>query len=57
MSRYTTHLVADVDFHNSAGNIRNGGVLPSAREDGSGRVYVVWADCRFERAARPTTWC
>lgn len=43
-----THLVADVDFHNSAGNIRNGGVLPSAGEDGSGRVYMVWADCRFE---------
>lgn len=43
-----THLIADADFHTSAGNIRNGGALPSARTDASGRVYVTWADCRFE---------
>jgi len=44
----TTHLVAKINSHTSAGNIRSGGALPSAREDGSGRVYVVWSDCRFE---------
>jgi BNR repeat protein len=43
-----THLIAAADFHTSAGNIRNGGVLPSARTDASGRVYVTWSDCRFE---------
>jgi hypothetical protein len=43
-----THLIAAADLHPSAGNIRNGGALPSARTDASGRVYVTWTDCRFE---------
>lgn len=29
-------------------NIRDGASLPSARIDSSGKVYVVWQDCRFE---------
>jgi hypothetical protein len=40
--------VAVVSQHTSAANIRNGGALPSAEIDRSGRVYVVWSDCRFE---------
>jgi Neuraminidase (sialidase) len=44
----TTYLIVKADFHTSAGNIRNGGVLPSARTDATGRVYVTWSDCRFE---------
>jgi hypothetical protein len=44
----TTHLIAEADFHTSAGGIRNGGVLPSASIDAGGRVYVTWSDCRFE---------
>jgi hypothetical protein len=43
-----THLIADTTEHSSAGDIRNGGVLPSARIDAAGRVYTVWTDCRFE---------
>jgi BNR repeat-like domain len=43
-----TNLIADAQLHRSAANIRNGGVLPSAGEDAAGRVYVTWADCRFE---------
>src|SRR5215211_5192059 len=34
--------------HNVAGDLRTG-PLPSAEIDGSGRVYVVWQDCRFRR--------
>ena len=41
-------LIADPHYHTSAANIRNGDVLPSARIDGAGNVYVVWTDCRFE---------
>lgn len=43
-----TRLIADVDLHVSAANIRNGGALPSADIDAAGRVFVVWTDCRFE---------
>jgi hypothetical protein len=39
--------IAAISFHRPAGGIR-AGVLPSAEIDGSGRVYVTWADCRFE---------
>jgi hypothetical protein len=39
--------IAAISFHTPAGGIR-AGVLPSAEIDGSGRVYVTWADCRFE---------
>jgi BNR repeat protein len=38
--------VADLFSHFSDGNIRSG-PLPSAEIDAAGRVYVVWADCRF----------
>jgi hypothetical protein len=30
-------------------NLRNGAGLPSAEIDASGKVYVTWQDCRFER--------
>jgi hypothetical protein len=38
---------AEVRAHNPAGDLR-GPTLPSARIDASGKVYVVWSDCRFE---------
>jgi hypothetical protein len=39
-------LVATIRPFFDPGDIR-GGPLPSAQVDGSGRVWVVWADCRF----------
>jgi hypothetical protein len=36
-----------VSGHLDAGNIRSG-PLPSAEIDATGKVYVVWSDCRFE---------
>jgi len=38
--------ISDIDEHGDAGGIRNPN-LPSAGIDGSGKVYVVWSDCRF----------
>jgi hypothetical protein len=43
-----THLIAVADSAADAGGIRDGGTIPSAREDARGRVYTVWSDCRFE---------
>src|SRR3954452_14891978 len=40
-------LISQVVDHPVAANIRSG-PLPSAEIDGSGKVYVVWQDCRFE---------
>ncbi|HLJ69477.1 MAG TPA: sialidase family protein [Chloroflexota bacterium] len=39
--------VATVQDHFEAGNLRSPD-LPSAEIDGKGKVYVTWADCRFE---------
>lgn len=44
----STVTVTRVNHHTDAGNIRSGS-LPTAEIDGSGKVYVVWSDCRFER--------
>ncbi len=30
-----------------------GSVLPTAEMDGSGKVYLVWVDCQFERNCKP----
>ncbi|MGB7583295.1 MAG: sialidase family protein [Terriglobales bacterium] len=38
--------ISSIDQHGDGGGIRNPN-LPSAAIDGSGKVYVVWADCRF----------
>jgi hypothetical protein len=38
--------IASIDEHFDAGGIRNPN-LPGAAIDGSGKVYVVWSDCRF----------
>jgi hypothetical protein len=43
--------IATVKHHRVAGNLREG-PLPSAEIDGSGTVYVAWADCRFERGCK-----
>jgi hypothetical protein len=44
-----TILAAQILFDGDPGNIRSG-PLPTAEIDKSGRVYVVWTDCRFEAA-------
>jgi hypothetical protein len=44
-----TVLAAQILFDGDPGGIRSG-PLPSAEIDRSGRVYVVWSDCRFEAA-------
>lgn len=33
--------------HNAGGDLRDGEGLPTAAVDATGRVYVVWSDCRF----------
>ncbi|HLO17808.1 MAG TPA: sialidase family protein [Anaerolineales bacterium] len=43
-----TKIITRIGFHHAAGNIRDSIPLPSAEMDGSGKVYVVWQDCRFE---------
>jgi hypothetical protein len=43
--------IATIRHHTVAGSLREG-PLPSAEIDGSGTVYVVWADCRFNRSCR-----
>jgi len=45
------HVVAAIDFALDAGAIRSS-PLPSAQEDASGKVYVVWNDCRFRSGCR-----
>ncbi len=40
------YAVATIASHGEAGGLRSG-PLPSAEIDGSGKVYVVWQDCRF----------
>lgn len=39
--------ISNISSHTEAGNLRSG-PLPTAEIDGSGKVYVVWSDCRFE---------
>ncbi len=39
--------ISNITDHAVAGGLRSG-PLPSAEIDGSGKVYVVWQDCRFE---------
>ena len=41
-----TVTISNITDHTVAGNLRTI-ALPSATADGSGRVYVVWQDCRF----------
>ncbi|HYK85180.1 MAG TPA: sialidase family protein [Ktedonobacteraceae bacterium] len=47
----STITVTSISHHTDAGNIRSGS-LPTAEIDGSGKVYVVWSDCRFERRCK-----
>ncbi len=41
-------VVSPVTYHIQQASYR-GGSLPSAEIDQAGKVYVVWADCRFEK--------
>ncbi|MEZ0070006.1 hypothetical protein ABIA32_006054 [Streptacidiphilus sp. MAP12-20] len=43
----STKLVSSISTHTVAGGLRDGGGLPSAEIDASGKVYVAWQDCRF----------
>jgi BNR repeat protein len=47
----STVTVASISSHTDAGSIRSG-PLPTAEIDGAGKVFVVWADCRFESRCR-----
>lgn len=40
-------MVTPITSHNTAGNLRSSNFLPSVDVDATGRVYVVWSDCRF----------
>jgi hypothetical protein len=40
-------LVSNAPYHLPNGNVRAPIPLPSAETDRRGKVYVVWADCRF----------
>jgi hypothetical protein len=42
----STTTITTIRHHRVAGSLREG-PLPSAEIDGSGTVYVAWADCRF----------
>ncbi|HZQ22498.1 MAG TPA: sialidase family protein [Terriglobales bacterium] len=44
----TVTIVAAIDSHADAGGIRNPN-LPSAEIDSAGKLYVLWADCRFRK--------
>jgi len=47
-SSYTgPSTISSISSHTEAGDLRSG-PLPTAEIDGSGKVYVVWEDCRFE---------
>jgi hypothetical protein len=45
------HVVSAIERALDAGRIRSES-LPSAQEDASGKVYVVWNDCRFRAHCR-----
>jgi BNR repeat-like domain len=47
----STITVTSVKHHTDAGSLRSGS-LPTAEVDGTGKVYVVWSDCRFERGCK-----
>ncbi|MFM8998687.1 MAG: sialidase family protein [Actinomycetota bacterium] len=44
----STTAVTSVKHHTVAGSLRTG-PLPTAEVDASGKVYVVWQDCRFRK--------
>ncbi len=44
----TPVTIATINLFFENASIRDGGGLASAQIDGSGTVYVVWQDCRFE---------
>ena len=41
-----TSSISNVTEHGEQGGLRSAG-LPGAEIDGSGKIYVVWSDCRF----------
>jgi len=45
----TSATISAFRSHPVAGDMRDGEGLPSADQDASGRIYVVWQDCRFRR--------
>ncbi len=44
-------VVSNISKHTVAGGLRSG-PLPSAEIDATGKVYVVWQDCRFRTSCR-----
>jgi hypothetical protein len=51
LSWSNTSTVTSTPTHDVAGNLRSG-PLPSAEIDASGRVYVIWQDCRFRKGCK-----
>jgi hypothetical protein len=45
----TTALISNVTDHAEAGNLRST-ALPTAQADNTGKLYVLWQDCRFRNA-------
>ncbi|WP_370354953.1 hypothetical protein [Catenulispora sp. EB89] len=43
----SVNTISSVSVHTANGSLRDGSGLPSAEIDSSGKVYVVWQDCRF----------
>jgi hypothetical protein len=43
--------ISTISSHAEAGSLRSS-PLPTAEVDGSGKVYVAWQDCRFERGCK-----
>lgn len=50
----STTAIATVSTYTVRGSLRSG-PLPSAEIDASGKVYVVWQDCRFRRSGSSCT--
>jgi hypothetical protein len=47
----STTTITNISHHSVAGGLRTG-PLPSAEIDASGKVYVVWQDCRFRKGCK-----
>jgi BNR repeat-like domain len=47
----TTTTITTISSHTVAGGLRTG-PLPSAEIDATGKVFVVWQDCRFRRGCK-----
>ena len=47
--------ISNVQAHTDAGGLRSR-PLPSAAQDGAGKIWTVWQDCRFRSRCTTTIW-